>query len=352
MPDSIKMMPKNLPRTVPERARRKPFPVPRRRRPVVAVLIYPGVNSFDLSLATEMFGLTDMGPAWYRVVVCCERPGRLLSANNGLKLVADTSLRALAAADTIIVPGWLDTRATPPASLLNALRRAHRRGARLVSICSGVFVLAATGLLDGRRAAAHWAEADELARRYPAIHVDPNVLYVDEGDIMSSAGRAAGLDLCLHIVRRDFGAEVANLVAQRLVVPPHREGGQAQFIPRAVQKTERNALAPLFAWAHRHLDSDLTIARLASKAGMSRRTFIRRFHESTGVAPGEWVVQARTFRARELLEMTQLAIEDIATATGFGSADALRHHFRARLGTSPARYRTSFRRSAVAANVA
>lgn len=352
MPNNLKIVPNVPSGNAPQGASRKPSVAPRRRRPVVAVLIYPGVNAFDLSLATEMFGLTDMGPTWYRVVICCEHPGQAVCANNGLKLIADAGLNALATADTIIAPGWPDTKAIPPASLLNALRRAHRRGARLVSICSGVFVLAATGLLDGRRATAHWAEAEELSNRYKAIHVDPNVLYVDEGDIMSSAGRAAGLDLCLHIIRRDFGAEVANVAAQRLVVPPHREGGQAQFIPRAVQKTERNALAPLFAWAHRHLDSDLTIARLASKAGMSRRTFIRRFQESTGVPPGEWVVQARIFRARELLEMTQLAIEEIATATGFGSADALRHHFRARLGTSPAHYRTSFRRSAVTANVA
>ena len=352
MPKSVKIVPRTLSGNAPGRASRRPSSAPRRRRPVVAVLVYAGVNAFELGLATEMFGLTDMGPAWYRVVICCERPGQPVSANNDLKLIADAGLRALATADTIIVPGWIDNNAVPSAALLNALRRAHRRGARLVSICSGVFILAATGLLDGRRAAAHWAEAEELASRYPAIHVDPNVLYVDEGDIMSSAGRAAGLDLCLHIVRQDFGAEVANLVARRLVVPPHREGGQAQFIPQAVHKTEHNALAPLFAWAHLHLDSDLTIARLAAKAGMSRRTFIRRFQESTGVAPGEWVVQARIFRARELLEMTRLAIEDIATATGFGSANALRHHFRARLGTSPAHYRASFRRSAAAADVA
>ena len=347
MPDSVKIVPRIGPRietsNLPRRASRKRPPAP---RPVVAVLVYAGVNAFELGLATETFGLTDMGPAWYRVVICCEHPGQPVSANNGLKLVADAGLRALAAADTIIVPGWLDTKAAPSAALLNALRRAHRRGARLVSICSGVFILAAAGLLDGRRATAHWAETEELSRRYPAIHIDPNVLYVDDGDIMSSAGRAAGLDLCLHIVRQDFGAEIANLVAQRLVVPPHREGGQAQFIPQSVQKADGAALAGLFAWTQGHLDSDLTIARLASKTGMSRRTFIRRFQETTGVSPGEWVVQARILRARELLETTRLPIEDVATATGFKSADALRHHFRARLGTSPAHYRDSFHRSA------
>jgi AraC family transcriptional regulator, transcriptional activator FtrA len=350
MPYIVKIVPRTMQRNLSTRASRKPSSS--RRRPVVAILVYDGVNAFELGLATEMFGLDEMGAGWYRVVICCEHPKRPVCANNGLKLVADSSLKALATADTIIVPGWHDTKAPLSASLLNALRRAHQRGTRLVSICSGVFILAATGLLDGRRATAHWAEAEELSSRYPAIQVDPNVLYVDEGDIMSSAGRAAGLDLCLHIVRQDFGAEIANHVAQRLVVQPHREGGQAQFIPQAVQKTEGDTLAAMFDWARRHLDSDLTISRLATKARMSRRTFIRRFQDATGVSPGEWVVQARVSRARELLEMTRLPIEDVATATGFKSADTLRHHFRARLDTSPAHYRASFRRSAEPASAA
>ena len=198
-------------------------------------------------------------------------------------------------------------------------------------------------MLDGRRATAHWAHTDELARRYPRVEVDPNVLYVDDGDVMTSAGRAAGLDLCLHIVRRDHGAEIANRVARRLVIAPHREGGQAQYILQPVPKTEDDTLAAVFTWAQRHLDRDLTIASLATKARMSRRTFIRRFEDATGMSPGEWVVQARVARARELLEATQLPIEGVATETGFGSADALRHHFRTRLGTSPANYRAAFR---------
>ena len=309
----------------------------------VAVLAYDGVNAFELGLAVEVFGLSDMGPDWYRVVVCSERPGHPLTANNGLKVIADSGMGALARADTIIVPGSLDILESPPATLLDALRRAHQRGARIASICAGAFILAAAGLLDGRRATAHWAHTETLARRYPRVQVDADVLYVDDGDIMSSAGRAAGLDLCLHIVRHDHGTEIANQVARRLVIAPHREGGQAQYIPQPVPRSEGDALASVFAWAQHHLDRDLTIASLAAKARMSRRTFIRRFEDATGTSPGEWVVQARVSKARELLEATQIPIENVATETGFGSADAMRHHFRERLGTSPAHYRATFR---------
>ncbi|WP_407181564.1 helix-turn-helix domain-containing protein [Bradyrhizobium sp. STM 3562] len=315
-----------------------------RDKRVVAVLAYDGVNAFELGLAVEVFG---MAPDQYRVMVCSERPGRPLLANNGLRIIADIGLRALARADTIIVPGSLEILESPPATLLDALRRAHRRGARVASICAGAFILAAAGLLDGRHATAHWAHTETLARRYPRVQVDANVLYVEDGNIMSSAGRAAGLDLCLHIVRRDHGAEIANRVAQRLVIAPHRDGGQAQFIPQPVRKTEGDALSSVFAWAQRHLDRDLTIAGLATRARMSRRTFIRRFEDATGISPGEWVVQARVSKARELLEATEIPIERVATETGFGSADAMRHHFRSRLGTSPALYRAAFRAPAV-----
>ena len=317
------------------------------RQRVVAVLAYDGVNAFELGLAVEVFGLSDMGPDWYRVVVCSERPGHPLITNRGLKIIADSGMGTLARADTIIVPGSLEIVESPPATLLDALRRAHRRGARVASICGGAFILAAAGLLDGRRATAHWAHTETLSRRYPRVQVDANVLYVDDGNIMSSAGRAAGLDLCLHIVRRDHGTEVANRVAQRLVIAPHREGGQAQYIPKPVPKIEGDALASVFLWAQRHLDRDLTIANLASRARMSRRTFIRRFEDATGMSPGEWVVQARVSKARELLEATQIPIEGVATETGFGSADAMRHHFRERLGTSPAHYRATFRAPAI-----
>ncbi|MGZ5910195.1 MAG: transcriptional regulator FtrA [Reyranella sp.] len=309
---------------------------------VVAVLAYDGVNAFELGIAVELFGLSDMGADWYRVIVCAERPGRPLAAGGRVKVVADAGLPSLRQAGTIIVPGWQEIDAIPPAALLDALRRAHARGARIASICSGVFVLAAAGLLTGRRVTAHWADTDALARRYPHLRVDPDVLYVDDGDIMTSAGRSAGLDLCLHIVRRDYGAKVANQVARRMVIPTHREGGQAQFIPRPVQ-AEGDPLAALLAWVRRHLDQNLTIADLAAKARMSRRTFIRRFEEATGASPGEWIVQERVAHARNLLEETTMSVEQVATTVGFGTTDALRHHFRARLDTSPARYRAGFR---------
>ena len=314
----------------------------RPKNSMVAVLAYDGVNAFELGLAVEIFGLPNMGRHWYRVVVCAERPGRPIAAAGGITLVADFGLASLRRAGTIIVPGWQNIDRAPPEGLLNALRRAHARGARIASICSGVFVVAAAGLLAGRRATAHWANTEELMRKYPQVQVDPNVLYVDDGNILSSAGRAAGLDLCVHIVRRDFGPEIANDVARRLVIPAHREGGQAQFIPCAVW-AEGDPLATLRAWIREHLDHELTIDDLSAKVKMSRRTFIRRFEKAVGVSPGEWVLQERTTRACNLLEATNMSIERVATAAGFGSADALRHHFRNRLGTTPARYRASFR---------
>lgn len=331
MPVTIKIMPNRHPKARQSRSGNR----------LVALLAYDGVNAFELGGALEIFGLPNVGANWYRVAVCAERPGVPLAANNGIKIVADAGFSFLRQASTIIVPGWRDINAPPPAPVLDELRRAHARGARIVSICNGVFIVAAAGLLEGRRAAVHWVNADVLARRYPSMHVDSSVLYVDDGDIMSSAGRAAGLDLCIHIIRKDLGPEVANDVARRLVLPAHREGGQAQFIPSPVL-AEGDPLAELRAWMRDHLDRDLTIETLAERARMSRRTFIRRFGEATGLSPGEWVLQERVGRARALLEATAMSVEDIATAVGFGSADAMRHHFRARFATSPARYRTVF----------
>jgi AraC family transcriptional regulator, transcriptional activator FtrA len=332
MTDIVKIMPNS-----PAKQTRRPGPANRN----VAVLAYDGVNPFELGIAVEVFGLSNMGAGWYRLAVCAERPGVPLATGGPVKIVAETGFAFLRRAGTIIVPGWQDIDAAPSGALLDALRRAHARGVRIASICSGVFVLAAAGLLDGRRVAVHWANAEALAQQYPALRVDPDVLYVDDGDIMSSAGRAAGLDLCVHIVRKDFGPEVANAVARRLVIPAHREGGQAQFIPRPVW-AEGDPLVELRIWIRENLERDLTIAELAARARMSRRTFIRRFEEATGVPPGEWVVHERTVQARHLLEATSLSVEEIATAVGFGSADALRHHFRTRLDTSPARYRMGF----------
>ena len=229
-----------------------------------------------------------------------------------------------------------------PEALLDALREALARGARLLSICSGSFVLAATGLLDGRRATTHWRYADALQRKYPRITVDPAVLYVDEGQLLTSAGSAAGLDLCLHLVRRDHGPDVANQVARRLVIPPHRDGGQAQFVERPVQKREASALSKVIDGMHRRLVAHQSVAELAAMAAMSERSFMRRFKAATGMSPADWLISARVDRARELLESSALSIDAIAGECGFGSAITLRHHFRRKLGVSPSTYRARF----------
>jgi AraC family transcriptional activator FtrA len=230
--------------------------------------------------------------SWYDFKVCGLEPGPL-RAIGGLTVTPEQGIEQLHRADTIVIPGWRDPRETPPARLIDALRRAHRRGARLVSICSGVFVIAATGLLNGKRATTHWRYTDELARRYPEIHIQPDVLYVDEGDILTSAGSAAGIDLGLYIIRRDFGTLVANQVARRLIMPPHRDGGQAQFIERPVADEGSPWLSRLLEWVQRHLTDDLTTGRLARQACVSKRTLARRFLETTGTSPAAWVTGLR-----------------------------------------------------------
>jgi AraC family transcriptional regulator, transcriptional activator FtrA len=314
-----------------------------RKRHVVAAIAYDGLCTFEFGIVVELFGLPRPElSSWYDFVVCTADAGPL-RAIGGLRVTAANSLAALRRAHTIVIPGWRDEEERPPAALVDALVAAHRRGARLVSICSGVFVLAATGLLDGRRATTHWRHVTALARQYPRIIIDPDVLYVDEGNILTSAGSAAGIDLCLHIIRRDYGARVANVVARRLVMPPHREGGQAQFVPSPVGDEERPWLADLLEWTQRHLDEPLPVERLAREACVSKRTLTRRFAVSAGVSPSEWVVGLRVARAKELLETTTRSIEQIASKCGFGSAAALRHHFRNRVHMSPAAYRATFR---------
>jgi AraC family transcriptional activator FtrA len=267
-----------------------------------------------------------------------------LRATGGLTVTPRVGLGGLERADTIVIPGWRDRNEIPPRRLIEALQRAHRRGARLVSICSGVFVIAATGLLDGKRATTHWRYTEDLARRYPKIQIEPDVLYVDEGSILTSAGSAAGIDLGLHIIRRDFGTLAANQVARRLVMPPHREGGQAQYIERPVGDEGSPWLAKLLEWVERHLADELTTDRLARQVHVSKRTLARRFPETTGMSPAEWVAGLRIARAKELLETTALPVERVAERCGFGSAFALRHHFRKRLETSPTAYRARFTR--------
>jgi AraC family transcriptional activator FtrA len=332
MPSSVKIVPKP-----------KPRPQPLANRLVVA-LAYNGLCTFEFGVAVEIFGLDrpEMGGAWYRFQVAAVEPGPLAAAG-GIRVAADGGLALVEQAGTIIVPGWRGADSPVPERLLQALRRAHKRGARLLSFCSGVFVLAATGLLDGRRATTHWRYSERLARDYPAIKVQPDVLYVDEGNVLTAAGSAAGIDLSLHLIRRDWGPAAANSVARRLVVPSHRDGGQAQFIEapvpaardggRMCQVLERMRTGPA---------GDTTLAKLARAAGMSRRTFMRRFKASTGTTPGAWLANARIARARELLEYTSSDIEAIATAAGFGSAATLRHHFRKQVKVSPSAYRRRF----------
>ena len=268
--------------------------------------------------------------------------GRKVAGQYGLSMEVDGGLNRLAAAGAVIIPGWQGVGVPVPAPVIDALRSAYNRGARLLSICSGSFVLAATGLLDGKRATTHWRYADELQRRYPNIQVDPDVLYVDEGQILTSAGSAAGLDLCLHLVRRDYGPAVANQVARRLVIPPHREGGQAQFLERPVDQRERGSLSALLDKMTRRLGEPLRIAELARLAAMSERTFMRRFRATTGMTPADWITRMRVDRARELLEGTGLSIDHIAARTGLGTATTLRHHFRRKVGVSPLEYRRQF----------
>ncbi|WP_374445454.1 transcriptional regulator FtrA [Stella sp.] len=312
--------------------------------PEVAVVAYDGLCTFEFGIAVEVFGLPrpEMGADWYRFRVCAAEPGPI-RAVGGIRIEAEDGLEALTGAGTVVVPGWRGAREVPPAPLLAALREAHGRGARLVSLCSGVFVLAATGLLDGRRATTHWRYLPVLAELHPAIRIAPDVLYVDEGDILTAAGSAAGIDLAIHIVRRDHGARAANQVARRLVLPPHREGGQAQYVERPVPAQPGSRLAGLLDRLRGRLGDPLAVPRLAAEAGMSERTFLRRFAEATGTTPGDWLVGERLAHARTLLEETDLPVERVATECGFGTAATLRHHFRARLGTAPRRYRERFR---------
>ncbi|MBF5030834.1 transcriptional regulator FtrA [Micromonospora sp. ANENR4] len=310
----------------------------------VSVLAYEGMSVFETGIVTEVFGLPrpEFDVGWYELTVCAETPGAVRLVG-GATLHTDHGLDAFAAAGTLIVPGVADVHADPSPALTDALSAAHRRGARIVSICSGAFVLAGAGLLDGRRATTHWRYADLLARRHPAVRVDPDVLYVDDGDILTSAGSAAGLDLCVHLVRRDHGPTIANAVARRLVVPPHREGGQAQFIEAPVPSDpEDDRLAASMAWALANLNTPITVDRLARRAHMSARTYLRHFARATGTTPIRWLIDRRVQASLPLLETTTAPIEEVAAAVGFETAVTFRHHFAAAMRTSPSAYRRAF----------
>ncbi|HEU4409578.1 MAG TPA: helix-turn-helix domain-containing protein [Polyangiaceae bacterium] len=309
---------------------------------VVAVVAFDGVVPFDLSTPCEVFGRARLGDgrAPYEVKVCGVR--REVGAG-AFSLRARCGLGGLHGAETVIVPGVDDVRRPVPPPLIRALRAAAARGARIASICSGAFVLAATGLLDGKRATTHWLAADELARRYPAIRVDPDVLYVDQGSVLTSAGAAAGLDLCLYLVRRDFGASAAAYAARCAVMPLEREGGQAQFIVHPPPATDGESLEPLLRWLEQNLNAELNLGAIARRAAMSTRSLSRHFREQIGTTPAQWVLRARVRRAQQLLEKTGHPVERVAGDVGFGSTAAFREHFRRVVGTSPRAYRAAFR---------
>lgn len=312
---------------------------------LVAILAYDGLCTFEFGIAIELFALPrpEFDFAWYRHCVVAVDAGPM-HALGGFTVTADAGHEALLEAQTIIVPGWRNRAERPPQALLDALCSAHARGARLLSICSGAFVLAAAGLLDGKRATTHWRYCEELAARFPAIAVDPAVLYVDDGQVITSAGSAAGIDACLHLVERDFGAQVANSVACRLVMAPLRAGGQAQFIPAPVARTPRQDLAALLDWARERLHEPLTLAQLAAKALMSERTLLRRFNEATGMTPKRWLQHARLAQARALLEGNRLNLERIAECCAFASVESFRVAFRKEVGVAPSVSRDSFGR--------
>jgi AraC family transcriptional regulator, transcriptional activator FtrA len=315
-----------------------------RKRSLLALVAYDGLRTFEYSIAADLFATERayLGAQWYDTIVVTPDRGRLRGVG-GVEVRADAPFEAIARAGTIVIPGWRDVTETPPARLLDALRAAARRRARLVSLCSGAFALGCAGLLDGKRATTHWLFADEFRRRFPLAHYESDVLYVDEGNVITSAGSAAGLDACLHLVRRDFGAAVANTVARRMVVAPHREGGQAQYVEAPVAARERRGVGPAMDWARAHLNTPIAMAQLAERSAMSERTFLRRFTEAAGMPPNAWLQQQRIARARQLLETeAAMSADDIAAQCGYQSIETFRAAFRRHVGVAPAAYRARF----------
>ncbi|MDX6315376.1 MAG: hypothetical protein QOF44_4840 [Streptomyces sp.] len=321
----------------------------RRRQEVVAVLLFSGGPIFESSIPLSVFGIDrqDAGVPRYRLLVAAGEDGPLRTTG-GLELTAPYGLEALSRAGTVVVPAWRSISQPPPVEALDALRRAHEEGARIIGLCTGAFVLAAAGLLDGRPATTHWMYAPTLAKRYPSVHVDPRELFVDDGDVLTSAGTAAGIDLCLHVVRTDHGTEAANALARRLVVPPRRgsdwSGGQQRHLDRSLpEEIGGDPLAEVVAWALEHLHEQFDVETLAARAYMSRRTFDRRFRTLTGSAPLQWLITQRVLQAQRLLETSDYSVDEVAGRCGFRSPVALRGHFRRQLGSSPASYRAAYR---------
>lgn len=308
----------------------------------VAAMVYDGVSPFELGVLHEAFGTDrrDDGVPPLDFAVCGPEPG-LVATSGGFSLQVEHGLERLEQADLIGVPA-MPRSGHAPAGVVTALRAAHERGARILSVCSGAFTLGEAGLLDGRECTTHWRYTDELSERFPLARVIPEVLYVDAGSVVTSAGTAAGLDATLHIWRQEYGAAVASVVARRMVVPPQRDGGQAQFISRVVPDCRAETLGPLLTWVLEHLDEELDVETLSRRAVMSPRTFARRFRAETGATPHAWITSQRVLRAEELLERTDLPVERIAADVGFGNAATLRHHFGRSRGISPQQYRRQF----------
>ncbi|MEV7640866.1 helix-turn-helix domain-containing protein [Streptomyces rubiginosohelvolus] len=320
----------------------------------VAVLLLDEVHPFELGVLCEVFGLdrSEEGlPVHDFAVVSAEGPE--LRTHAGFTISTPHGLDRLEEADLIAVPATGNVMAkTHPEAALSALRRAVERGARVLSVCSGAYVLGAAGLLDGRRCTTHWRHAADLARRYPKAIVEPDVLYVDEGPVITSAGTAAGIDACLHLVRQEYGQDAANTIARRMVVPPHRDGGQAQYIDRPLPRNACDTVGGTLAWMEQHLDQEMTVEQLAAQAHMSPRTFARRFQQETGTTPYRWLLRQRVLLAQHLLETSDQTIDTIAGQTGFGTAATLRHQFVRTLGTTPNAYRRTFRGPAATADAA
>ncbi len=310
----------------------------------VGIVVYDGLTPFALGVACEIFGddrWVPPGDPWYRLFICGDNSAPV-TADGNFQILVPHGLEKLAEVDTVIVPPTYRP-AEVPESVFAALRRAHARGCRILSMCSGAFVLAQAGLLDGRRAVTHWSECEELARRYPHLSIDPGVLYVDEGDVLTGAGSAASIDLCLHIVRQDYGSEVATQLARQLVVPPQRDGGQAQFIEQPLPRLDSSdLLAETVAWVQDHLHEQVTVEDLAVRSAMSPRTFARRFLATTGTTPYQWLLRQRVQLAQRLLEVSDLSIEAVADHSGFCTAANLRKHFSRMVHTSPQNYRRTF----------